>query len=336
MSYAVSRLPISVRSDWCRSAAELVKHSLEESPAVVVFDFVHSTVLAPPRLTIPSVLFTHNVESEIFARHARVTRHPLLGMLWRSQANKMRAFESAALRKFDVVVAVSDRDADAFRDEHKGIRAVVIPTGVDPEFFRFHEPTSDNHVVFCGSMDWLANQEAMTFFMDDVWNKIASKVPDARLTVIGRAPPESLVDRARRRRVNWTFTGYVDDVRPYLKGAGVSVIPMRVGGGTRLKVYEAMAAGTAIVSTTVGVEGLPIDEGTHYLNADEPDAFANAVVSLLSDRESRMTMARRARQLVEREFSYRAAASAFEQACSQAVELGRTSDQSIDGRNRSA
>jgi glycosyltransferase involved in cell wall biosynthesis len=323
ISYAVSRLPISVRSDWCRSAAELVKSSLEERPAAVVFDFVHSTILAPSSLTTPSVLFTHNVESEIFARHARVTRHPLLGMLWRSQANKMRAFESAALGNFDVVVAVSDRDADAFRGEHDRIRSVVIPTGVDPEFFRFHEPVSDNHIVFCGSMDWLANQEAMTFFMDDVWNKIVSKVPDARLTVIGRAPPESLIDRARRQRVNWTFTGYVDDVRPYLKGAGVSVIPMRVGGGTRLKVYEAMAAGTAIVSTSVGVEGLPIDQGTHYLNADEPDAFADAVVSLLSDRESRVTMARRARQLVEREFSYRAAASAFEQACSLAVECGR-------------
>jgi glycosyltransferase involved in cell wall biosynthesis len=226
----------------------------------------------------------------------------------------MRRFESATLRRFDVVVAVSDRDALAFRSDHREVRTAVIPTGVDPDYFRFHEPVSNDHLVFCGSMDWLANQEAMNFFLDTIWDHIVAEVPDARLTVIGRAPPASLVEKAARRGANWAFTGYVDDVRPHMQGAAVSVIPMRVGGGTRLKVYEAMAAGTPIVSTTVGVEGLPIVDGKQYLRADEPLEFARAVVSLLKDSGMRRRMAADARALVESQFSYVNAARVFEEA----------------------
>ena len=323
VSYGLNRLPIPVRSDWSAAAARLVDRAMAEDPDVVVFDFVHAAVLAPRQITSPSVLFTHNVESEIFARHEQVARNPLLGALWRNQTGKMRAFEVEALGRFDVVVAVSERDARAFKEENGAVRTVVIPTGVDPDYFLYHEPTSDDHVVFCGSMDWLANQDAVAFFLDAVWDRIASQVPGARFTIIGRAPPSGLVERAARRKANWTFTGYVDDVRPYMKGAAVSVIPMRVGGGTRLKVYEAMAAGTPVVSTSVGVEGLPVTDGTHYLCADDPDLFADSVVALLRDHARRRAISRQARQLVEAEFSYLAAARVFEQACCLAMEHRR-------------
>ena len=318
--HVFDRLPIPVRTDWSDAGADLIARCMAEDPAVTVFDFVHSVVLAPPRLSTPSVLFTHNVESEIFERHARVARNTLLRALWRNQTEKMRRFESEALGRFDVVVAVSERDARAFRGECESVRTAVIPTGVDLDFFRFHEPASDNRVVFCGSMDWLANQEAVNFFLDEIWEPIAARVPDAQMTVIGRTPPPALVERATRRAVNWTFTGYVDDVRPYMRGAAVSVIPMRVGGGTRLKVYEAMAAGTPIVSTAIGVEGLPLVDGAHYLQADDPAAFSDAVVALLQDRSRRVTMARSARALVESRFSFVAAARVFEEACCRAVE----------------
>ena len=321
--YALNRLPISVRSDWSVPAAQLVQQAIARHPDVVVFDFVHSVVLAPRVLAQPTVLFTHNVEAEIFGRHERLATNSLLRALWRDQTRKMKAFETGALNRFDVVVAVSDRDARAFQEENSAIRTVVIPTGVDPEYFRYHEPTSDDHIVFCGSMDWLANREAVGFFLDAIWDRIVSRVPGARFTVIGREPPSSLVDRAKRRHENWTFTGYVDDVRPHMKGAAVSVIPMRVGGGTRLKVYEAMAVGTPIVSTSIGVEGLPIIDGADYVCADEPEQFADAVVGLLLDRERRVAIARRARQLVEMEFSYLRVARVFEEACRLAVERRR-------------
>jgi len=176
-------------------------------------------------------------------------------------------------------------------------------------------PIDDRKVVFCGSMDWLANQEAISFFMDEVWDLILTRVPDATMTVVGRAPPARLVNAASSRGYNWAFTHFVDDVRPYIQGAAVSVIPLRVGGGTRLKAYESMAMGSPVVSTEIGMEGLPVDSGRHYLEADDPEAFAAAVVGLLLDKPHRESISRVARQLVEEKFSYRNAASDFEKAC---------------------
>jgi len=321
LRHLFSDWPLPVRSDWSGPAAQAVAQLLAAGPSVAVFDFVHSAVLTPAFLPCPSVLFTHNVEAEIFQRHVGVARNPLVRWIWQSQARKMLAFEALTLQRFDVVVAVSERDAQAFAQLYGVRNLAVIPTGVDLEYFSFRAPDTDDNVVFCGSMDWLANQEAMNFFLDEVWDHVVADVPTARMTVIGRAPPQALVQRARRRGARWTFTGFVEDVRPHLEGATVSVIPMRVAGGTRLKVYEAMAAGAPVVSTGIGVEGLPVRNGVHFLQADEPAAFAGAVVSLLKDRALRSLIAAEARRYVESRFSYLAAAQAFQSACLRAVDL---------------
>ena len=144
------------------------------------------------------------------------------------------------------------------------------------------------------------------------------------MTVVGRSPPDDLVAKARRKKLNWEFTGYVDDVRPFMQGAAVSVIPINVGGGTRLKAYESMAMGIPVVSTTIGMEGLPARPGEHYLCADDPAHFADTVLGLLDDAEARRALAVRARSFVEHNFSYVIAAREFEKACELAV--GRFSD----------
>ena len=318
--HALNALPLPVRADWSARAAELVRKALDARPDVAVFDFLHAAVLAPEELRCPSVLFTHYVETESFARHAQVARNVAMRALWRNQTRKMRAFESAALKRFDVVVAVSDRDARVFAETCGVPGAIVLPTGVDLEYFSFCQPDKDRDVVFCGSMDWLANQDAVAYFMDEVWGLVTEEVPDARMTVIGRSPPQGLLRRAASRGLNWVFTGYVDDVRPHSSGAAVSVIPMRVAGGTRLKVFESMASGTPVVSTAIGVEGLPVEDGRHYLRAEDPKSFAGAVARLMKDAGLRARIADAARSFVESRFSYRVAAQAFEQACVAAIE----------------
>ncbi len=314
-----NRLPIPIRTDWSRAAIATVRRALQEEPAVAVYDFLHAAVLAPPQLPCPSVVFTHNVEAEIFARHQRVAKSPFMRALWANQHAKMQRFERESLQRFDVVVAVSDRDGKAFADSYSVADSFVIPTGVDLDFFSYRAPERSREVVFCGSMDWLANQEAMDYFMNEVWSRIVAQVPDARMTVVGRAPPRQLVADAQRRGFAWTFTGFVDDVRPRMHGAAVSVIPLRVGGGTRLKVFESMAMGSPVVSTTIGVEGLEVEPGRHYLRADEPESFAAAVVTLLEDPQRRNAIARAAREYVEARFSYKVAAAAFERACELAI-----------------
>ena len=264
---------------------------------------------------MPSVLFTHNVESWIFERHARIARNPFARLLWADQHRKMVRFEERTLRRFDTVIAVSDKDAAWFR-ANVGIDNVkTIPTGVDLDYFGWHSPGDANQVIFVGSMDWLANQDGIQFFMRDVWPRVAGAMPDARMKVIGRSPPSWLVREAPRG--GWSFTGFVDDVRSHALGSAVAVIPLRVGGGTRIKAYEAMAMGIPVVSTSIGVEGLPVEPGRHFLCADDAADMAAAIVRLLREPDLRAVLSRRARDFVESKFSNREVARIFESICSE-------------------
>ena len=320
LRHTFGRLPIPVATDVSAAARTAVARELQTQPDAVVFDFPHATVWAPERLPAASVMFTHNVEAEIFARHAQVANDPLRRALWRSQHRKMQRFESAALRRFDTVVAVSKRDAAEFEREYGIGRVATIGTGVDLEYFAYSPPAPAPHVIFSGSMDWLANIDAIEFFLDSVWPEIARQVPDARMTVVGRAPGAALVERARARYPHWSFTGYVDDIRPHIRSAAVYVIPLRVAGGTRLKVYEAMALGCPVVSTAIGVEGLGLDAGSQYVRADEALDMARAVVGLLGDAAQRERLSRAARAHVEAHASYRAIARDFERICLETLE----------------
>lgn len=319
LRHALHELPVPIRTDCSDAGVDLVARAAGAPADVIVFDFLHATVLMPQSLEVPSVMFTHNVEAEIFARHLSNARTLWSRALWRSQYAKMRRFEARALARYDVVVAVSERDARAFTKDYGVDSTFVIPTGVDLEFFGYSAPTRDDEIVFCGSMDWLPNQDAIRYFLDEIWERIARQVPSARFTIVGRAPPAALVSEVTRRGLPWRFTGFVDDVRPHMQGSAVSVIPMRIAGGTRLKVYEAMAMGSPLVSTSIGVEGLPVQHDQHYLKADDAASFADAVVALLRDRARRTQLAERARQYVDSNFSYRVAARAFEDACFRAL-----------------
>lgn len=323
IAYLLGSLPMPVRADFSRPARSIVHAALEARPSVAVFDFLHSVVLAPDTLRVPSVLFTHNVEAEIFLRHRDTTTNPFYRAVWADQSRKMLAFEKRSLSRFDVVVAVSGRDGRKFESDY-GLRdAFVIPTGVDTDHFRYVESSAGNEVVFCGSMDWLANQDAIRYFMDEIWAEIARDVPDAQLTIVGRAPPDSLVRESARRGLPWKFTGFVDDVRDHVAGAAISIIPLRIGGGTRLKVYESMAMGPAVVSTSVGVEGLPVTDGVDCRIADDSHQFAAAVVGLLRDKALQRRISLNARRFCEESCGFRVAARVFEEACEKAVTKGR-------------
>lgn len=318
--HLLDALPMPVRVDRSDAAAQAVARALEAPPDVVVFDFLHAAVLAPPTLGVPSVLFTHNVEAQIFARHLEVARSAWMRAIWRNQLRKMKVFEARTLERFNVIVAVSKEDSRQFEHDYGVRSAHVIPTGVDLEFFRHVPPLRDAEVVFCGSMDWLANQGAMRYFMDEVWAAIIDRVPEASMTVVGRAPPAALVAEAERRGLRWRFTGFVDDVRPIVGGAAVSVVPLQVGGGTRLKVFESMAMGPVVVSTSIGVEGLPVESGVTCVVTDDAASIANAVAALLTDRERRLSMSTAARRFVEEECGHMLAARSFESACVRALD----------------
>lgn len=319
-------LPVNVAADRTQPALDAVRADAARGDVdLTVFDFVHASVLrpsAPPRpgrLATKSVCFTHNVEAEIFARHAATAQDPLRRWLWTSQHAKMVRFERAALCAYDRVIAVSARDAAHFATAY-GVRgAEAIPTGVDLEHFSWQPPPAVSAsmpptAVFTGSMDSAANIAGVQFFLGQVWPRVLAELPQACFRVVGRHPPAALVALGRRT-ANVEFTGFVEDVRPHVRAAHVSVIPLLVGGGTRIKAFEAMAMGSPVVSTAVGIEGLAVEPDLHYLEQNAAAGFAQAVLHLLQNADARTRLAERARALVEARFGHRVAAQAFEDIC---------------------
>jgi glycosyltransferase involved in cell wall biosynthesis len=312
------RLPLTVAADRSRAGSAVVSRALAAQPAVVVVDFVHAAVLLPGTLGTPSVVFTHNCEAEIYERHAANEERRWMRLIWRQQAIKMERFERAVLLRADRVVAVAERDAQRFASQY-GLREVqTIPTGVEIERFEWQAPQGQRRVVFAGSMDSAANIDGVRWLLTDIWPGVVQQIRDAQLLIVGKKPPAELL-RLGGDVPGVAFTGRVPEVGPFLSGADAFVIPLRVGGGTRMKAFEAMAAGAPVVSTAVGMEGLGLEAGRHYLEADKPQAIGHALVRLLTDGPLRQRISAEAHAYVQEHASHRAAARRFEEICSLAV-----------------
>jgi polysaccharide biosynthesis protein PslH len=287
---------------------------------LLVCDFLNPAVNVPPGLPVPTVLFQHNVEARIWRRHCEVQTNPVKRAYLYNQWRKAFSYERAACRRFDFVVTVSRDDAEIIRRDY-GVESVAdVPTGVDTDFFRplgGVEPEPDS-LVFTGSMDWLPNEDAMQFFTREIMPLVRERVPGVRLTIVGRKPYGSLVELAARDP-SIVVTGRVEDVRPYMERAAAYVVPIRVGGGTRLKIYEALAMEKPVVSTTVGAEGLPLKDGEDLLIADAPRDFAAAVVRVLQDVRLARQLGTRAAEKVRGRFGWDVASAVFAQHCRRAA-----------------
>ncbi|MBP7569014.1 MAG: glycosyltransferase [Acidobacteria bacterium] len=292
----------------------------------VVCDFLVPAVNLPRRLPCPAVLFTHNVEAEIWRRHAETAATAWRRALMRSQWRRMLRFEGDALARFEMVLAVSDADRDTLARLYGGrLRAPVrvIPTGVDARYFAEAAdlPYDSHRLAFTGSMDWLPNEDAVLYFGREILPEIRKVEPRVTLSIIGRNPTPA-VHRLAAEVPGIEITGRVEDVRPHVARASLSIVPLRIGGGTRLKIYEAMAMGRPVVSTSVGAEGLPLVAGRDLEIADGPRAFAARVLSLLSDPAARQRMADAARRLVVERYDWSAVAGTLEEAIHAAATGG--------------
>ena len=231
------------------------------------------------------------------------------------------------------MVAVSAEDRDLMQKEYSVSEVFDVPTGVDVDFFTpsGREQLDRYNVVFTGSMDWLPNEDAIRYFTDQILPIIRGSIPELSLTVVGRNPYPGLLELSKRDPAV-IVTGRVEDVRPYMDRAAAYVVPLRIGGGTRLKIFEAMAMEKAIVSTTIGAEGLPVSNGNELRIADTPEAFASAVVELLQAPEQASAMGQRAGQIVREKFGWGGVAKRFAEIC-EATLRDRSSSE-IKGRVR--
>ena len=300
-----SREPYNI-TKFCRpQVRRALQHLLaQETYDVIVCDFIMPVGVIPWDWPCPKILFTHNVEAMIWRRHYEVARNPLWKALSWREWKTMAAAERRYLQKADHVLAVSDNDRDEFLRFLDPSKITVIPTGVDVEYFKPNpEPAAPHSLVFTGSMDWLPNEDAIFYFVKEILPLIRQQVPGISLCVVGRKPSPRLQQLAATE-TNIELTGWVEDIRPFMARGSICIVPLRIGGGTRLKIFEAMAMAKPVVSTSIGSEGLPVRDSEHLLLADDPSKFADAVITLLRDSERRTRISLAARQLVEQNYSW--------------------------------
>jgi polysaccharide biosynthesis protein PslH len=249
---------------------------------VAISDFLASTPNFPQDLAIPAILFQHNVESVLWQRRAQFETKFVDRVIAKIETAKMSRYEAEQVRRFRHVFAVSEADRNTMAAVVDRSRISVIPTGVDLETFRYDPrlKPAGPFVVFVGSMDWHPNINGVEYFCNEIWPQVLSAVPAARFQVVGRNPHPRVRKLAS---ASVEITGTVPSVTKYIRDAAVLVVPLRIGGGTRIKIYEGMAMGKATVSTSLGVEGLDVHQSQDILLADQPQQFAQWIVALLQN-----------------------------------------------------
>ena len=318
LPYSVAKLRSGEIEDICQT--ELTRSDLD----YLVCDFVHAAVNMPRGIPVPSILFQHNVEAVIWERLYQQQTNPLMGKYYEMQWRRMFNFERDACRRFDTVIAVSENDAAKMRADYGLHHVVAIPTAVDTDYFQPHPdvPRAPNTLVFTGSLDWTPNIDGLRWFVDLVLPVVARAVPNVKLKVVGRNPRSDLV-AAIKGRSGVELVGRVPDVRPHVQGATASVVPLLVGGGTRMKIFESLALDTPVVSTTIGAEGLPLEPNYHILIADTPEDFARATIELLRNQAYSAAMGVRGGNYVREKFGAAAVAREFATICHATVERVR-------------
>jgi glycosyltransferase involved in cell wall biosynthesis len=267
---------------------------------------------APPGDRLPAlVVDSHNIDYDLARQYARaggLARRLYAAANWR----KLRREELATYRDADGVYLCSVADQRRLLDEVPGARTLVIPNAADVEYYhpRATDPPPDGRtIVFFGHLSYFPNVDSVTHFVQEIWPRIAEVHPEARLKIIGGQAPRSLLALARP---GVELTGFVSDLRPHLAAAAAVVVPLRLGGGTRLKIVEAMAMGKAIVSTKLGVEGIEAVPGRDLLVEDQPASFADAVNRLLAEPSLAARLGQSARELAVQRYAWSGAATALE------------------------
>lgn len=270
----------------------------------------------------PKVLFQHNVEAQLRQRQAEQATHPLKRAYLTLQWRRLRRYEGEAMRRFDHIVTVSPEDSATMARDYGVTHTSPVPLGVDTdEFAPPSAPPTPGRLVFTGSMDWLPNEDGLAWFCAEVLPLIRAQRPEVSLSIVGRNPSARVQALAGP---GVEVTGTVPDVKPPMAAAEVYIVPLRIGGGTRIKIFEAMAMGLPIVSTTLGAEGLPVEDGGDLRLADDPGSFASAVLDLLGDPDQRQRLGAAARCKMVDHYSWDHAARIFSDILERTVKGGQT------------
>jgi glycosyltransferase involved in cell wall biosynthesis len=297
----------SLRPYYCRDVHSLdMQRAIDELCSAERFDIIQVETSFLCGFRFPRgtrlVIDEHNIESEVFRRMCEGERSMARRAFNRVEYLRCRRFERASWKQADACVVTSDRELPTVRAFAPDTPVATVPNSVDLTYFAPSRVTPDPHtVVFNGILTYRPNVDAVRYLIDDIWPLVRARHPDAKLTLIGRSEG---VDTREMMKPGVEVLGEVPDIRPYVQRATVVAVPVRIGGGTRLKVVEGLAMGKPIVSTSLGCEGLAVRDGEHLLIADDPAAFASRIVEVFEDPSRTEELGRAGRRLVEARYSW--------------------------------
>ena len=320
--YALAGRPLELRFEYSKELADRIRHLV----STVGFDVVqieHSFMALyletiPPDAQCKRILVFHNVAFDQFNGIFRIERRPITRMRALIHSLMMRRWEPRYAERFDRCIAVSEVDRELLLAANPRLQVDVIPNGVDTQVYQpLPQGSAPPSLLFIGKMSYPPCTDAALYFCREILPGIRHVIGNVETWIVGREPPPEVM---RLQGDGVHITGWVDDVVPYYRRAAVCVVPLRAGGGTRLKILEAMALGRAVVSTTVGCEGLDVVDGEHLLIADSPEQFAEKTVRLLTDGALYQAIATNARQLVVTRYDWDAIARQLMQVYAETVE----------------
>lgn len=305
----VTSTPWFIARDNTREMRELLTDLCQKEN----FDIVHADQLnmAQYARRIPEaarILDAHNALWLLYRRLAQTTHNFWMGQFLEREWRLMKRYEGAVCRTFDAVLAVSEADKTALQEASNGQgNLMVAPIAVDPEEVQLipRVPQAD-HILHIGTMFWPPNVDGVLWFLREIYPIIQRARPGVHFDIVGARPPKEIIEFGHRQE-GVTVTGYVKEPGEYLKKTGVMVVPLLAGGGMRVKILEALAEGLPIVTTSIGCEGIAVENGRHLLVADSPQEFAQATLRLLEDRAFANTLARNGRELIEKDYDYHTA-----------------------------
>jgi glycosyltransferase involved in cell wall biosynthesis len=304
LTCAVSPWPYKAHRFFNRELFDYVQRlARRESFDVIHAQNFYTTPYVVGDETCLKIHYKENVEGNILLRYAKTSRNPLIKTAAWAEGRRTRRFEWQACKKFDQILTISPLDRDTLLRLDPSLPIRHQRPGVDLDAYPFlDEPSGPPNVVFTGTMSYYPNSDGALAFLQTTWPLIKQQVPNIRCTIVGADPPEAI--RRMHGHNDICITGRVEHIREYLQSTHIYIVPLRVGGGIRLKILEAMASGLAIVSTPIGCEGLEGKHGEHLLIAEMPDNFADAVIALANNHEKRLYIRNNARALAENVYDW--------------------------------
>ncbi|MEE8575705.1 MAG: glycosyltransferase [candidate division Zixibacteria bacterium] len=301
--------PYIVTSHYSNAFAQKLPHAIKnDRPDVIICEWTPYAQFVKGITDIPTVVVAHNIETTIWRRYFENEKNLAKRWYIGRQADKVARFESGTFSSVAGATAVTEGEAEEIRALCSSLPVEVVANGVDLDFFcRQPDQAQKRRIVFTGAMDWRPNQDAVVFFVERIFPLIRAQDSNIESFIVGRRPPDSI--RQFNDLDGITVTGTVDDVRPYISGAAVYIVPLRIGGGSRLKILEALAMEKAVVSTSVGAEGLNVVDGRELIIADNPELFCKSIFDLLDDEGSRGSLGKAGRQLVVEQYGWDALAT---------------------------